>query len=155
MRFKGKRLMTLACLLAYFIASVPGTVSFAWHKWSLPCQAEERACSTVPNCSHGEYGKGGRAVAAVCRNDSPTATRTTDRSAEAGQVSPLSTDKGAHPGHPTCPGKCHLCSTGAVPFCFTPSVVMQPPGCLGRVAFDALPSLWQPSPDELIRPPMC
>jgi len=155
MRFKGQRLVSLACLLAYFIASAPGTVSFAWHKWGLPCQAEETACSTVPNCSHSEYGKGGFPVVDNRRYDSPMAARTAVQSVEARQGSPESKDNDSHPGHPACPGKCHLCSMGTTPHCLTPSVVMQPPGCLGRVNADALLSLWQPSPDELIRPPMC
>jgi len=57
------------------------------------------------------------------------------------------------PGSPACPGNCHLCDSGNVPFCFTPAVVIQPLGCLGRVNADALLHVWQPHPEELIRPP--
>ena len=155
MRFKGQRLMSLACLLAYFIASAPATVPLAWSIGGLPCQAEERACSSVSDCSRSDIGKGGFAAADGCRTDSSTAAQTTNRSAEAGRGSPLNKHNGSHSGHPTDPGKCHLCSIGTTPHCLTPSVAMQTPGCLGRVNADAIPSLWQPSPDELIRPPMC
>lgn len=155
MRFHGQRSLSLVCLLAYLFASVPATISFAWHNHEWPCQTEQHGCSRIPDGSHSGCAEVGLADGNGCPNDSPTAARTAVASGKAGPNSPMPADDGSHSKYPACPGKCHLCSAGTTPHFFDPSLIMQAPGCLGRVAFDTLPSFWQPSPDELIRPPMC
>ena len=152
----SRRLISTISLLAYLFASAPATMSAPWDLWRSQCCAAEKPCLGDPGCCL-EKGTTGRGP--VCGNECAchraAAGPATTNSTLASQPLQQHEDDRSCPGCPACPGKCHLCSTGAIPFCFTPTVVMPPLGRLGRVSADTLLHLWQPHPDELIRPPLC
>ena len=148
--------MSLACLLAYLLATAPATMSASLGLCDSQCCDGKKSCPSDPSCC---ADKDDAARLPCCSDECPChrdAIRPlTTNPAATGQRSQEQGDDRSCPGCPACPGKCHLCSMGNVPFCFTPSVVLLSLGCLGRVSADTLLQLWQPCPDELIRPPMC
>jgi len=156
MRFRGRRLVSLACLLAYLLASAPATASAPWGWCDSQCNDGKRSCpSDAGRCLL----KGKATGVLVCADECPfhcgAAGPPAVNSIAAGQPFQQRGDGPSYPGCPAPSGKCHLCSGCKIPFCFAPSVVIQPLGCLGRVSDETFLRLWQPYVDELIRPPIC
>ena len=155
MSYRSRRLISLTCLVAYLFATAPVGLSASCGPWASLCPSSEKSCLGNPghwltNATVGDDVVCASKCCCHCGADSANVTSTV-----AGQPSQQQGDDHSYPGSPACPGKCHLCSAGNVPFCFTPSVVTSSFDCLDRVSADTLLHLWQPQPDELIRPPMC
>lgn len=152
---RGRRLVSLVCLLAYVCAGVQATVSA-----SCGCSGHVIVPPGEPSRREAIGAKGPTGVCgSACT--SPTA-RSCGTAGVAIFGAPLQRhhtppppDDGDFSGCPACPGQCHLCSTGAIPFCFTPAFALFPPDCLGRFIPELLLPPGQACPDELIRPPMC
>lgn len=153
MRFRGQHLVSLVCLLAYLFASEAATVSVARELWRSCSSAGEKPCPGDPGCcpDKGTFYPGPVNASQYADHCAVVGPATTNAALTGQPVQKQEDDR----SNPACPGKCHLCRAGAVPFCFTPTVVIQPLGCLGRISADSLLHLGQHSPDELIRPPMC
>lgn len=158
MCFAVRRLVALACLLAYLVAGAQATLSAGCGCAGHTCKASreadqlERAKWTSPSSG-----------VSSCRSACPA--RSSSGCGAAGLAifgSPLkwhpgspTDDEGSFPGCPACPGKCHLCCSGAIPYCFTPACLLSPQGCLGQLVPEYLLQHGQVCPDEMIRPPMC
>jgi len=160
MSCRSRRLISLICLMAYLFATSPDRLLAGKDCCPVLCRADNWKNTTDAGSMSCRILSTDKLEQAGCATEQCPCHMIlkplgkTRQSLSPARTSFPPVEDRSCPGSPACPGKCHLCGAGNVPFCFTPAVVMQPLGCLGRVNADTLLHLWQPHPDELIRPPM-
>ena len=137
MRFLNQRMISVMCLLAYLLAVSPSVIAGWPGSGMVQHSPPDGVCSTKADASGWSGGCCG--LSGACRE--VVAPAFSGRHETCGTQDSRSCrcpgGRSSHPDCPDCPGHCHSCAVGAVPFSCSSEGGPNPPDCTGRLLVTA------------------